>query len=223
MSKFMPEAELNAQLPRWMAAVEEFRARFRAIDIAQAALLVIDMQNDFLLDEGLLPTWGGPAILPRLQRVIASFRKTGRPVIYTRHGYDNPEVDGGTTAEWWGMRRGSPVLNLALPGSEIHTAIAPQPNDVVIVKHRYNAFHGTLLESILKRFKTRDVIAGGVASNCCVAATAHEALFRDFHVFGLADGSGGTDEAAHIATLRDLACFYGTVLTCESLLQQLGG
>ncbi len=223
MPKFLTEAELNARLPQWMEAVEEFRPRFRALDIAQSALLVIDMQNDFLLEDGLLPTWGGPAIVPRLQRVIASFRKTGRPVIYTRHGYADPEVDGGTTAEWWGMKRGSPVLNLALPGTEIHAAIAPHEKDVVIVKHRYNAFHDTNLESILRRFQTRDVIVSGVASNCCVAATAHEALFRDFHVFCLADGSGGSDEAAHIATLRDIACFYGTVLTCECVLQQLGG
>jgi nicotinamidase-related amidase len=219
--RYLEEVELDALLPKWMRAVEEFSVRFRAIDLRQSALLVVDMQNEFLREEGLLPTWGGAAILPRLRRLIELYRESGRPVIYTRHCYFNPEVDGGTTAEWWRMDRDSPVLSAALPGSAIHADIAPQAEDVVIVKHRYSAFHDTHLESVLRRFQVRDVIISGVASNCCCEATAHDALFRDFHVFFLADGCGGSDEMAHIATLRDIACFYGTVLTCQTLIERV--
>lgn len=221
MSKFLSESELNNLLPQWMQDLEEFRSRFRKIDISQSVLLVIDMQNDFLLEDGLLATWGGPVVVPRLQKTIEVYRHTGRPVIFTRHCYSNPELDGGATAEWWGMDRDSPVLNIDLPGSQIHADIAPREGDPVIVKHRYNAFHESNLESILKRFQTRDVIISGVASNCCCEATAHEAFFRDYHIFFLADGCGGSNESAHIATLRDIAFFYGTVLTCDELNQIL--
>lgn len=221
MNVFLSPQQLDMRLPDWMRAVAEFRSRFRAIDLARSALLVIDMQNDFLLPDGMLATWGGPAIVPRVKETITAYRTTGRPVIYTRHCYHNPDIDGGTTAEWWRMGKDSPVLNSRMPGSQIHAGIAPAAGDTVIDKHRYNAFHATNLESILRRFNTRDVIIGGVASNCCCEATAHDALFRDFHVFFLADGCGGSDEAAHIATLRDIACFYGTILTCEELINQI--
>jgi len=221
MKKYLEEMELTALLPKWMEAVQEFSMRFRAIDLRRSAMLVVDMQNEFLLENGLLPTWGGPAILARVRRLIDVYRESVGPIIYTRHCYFNPEVDGGATAEWWHMHRDSPVLNATLPGSAIHPVIAPQPEDLVIIKHRYSAFHNTNLESVLRRFEVRDVIISGVASNCCCEATAHDAFFRDFHVFFLADGCGGSDEAAHIATLRDIACFYGTVLTCQLLIEQI--
>ncbi|MGI6454797.1 MAG: cysteine hydrolase family protein [bacterium] len=221
MPQFLKETELDESLPKWMEAVRDFKARFRSLDVERSALLVIDMQNDFLLENGALPAWGGPAIIPRLQRLIKSYRSVNRPIIYTRHCYFNPEIDGGTTAEWWGMDRDSTVLHASLPGSEIHTELAPLSSDLVLTKQRYSAFQNTNLESVLRQFQVRDVVISGVTSNCCCEATAHEALFRDFHVFFLADGCGGTNEATHIASLRDIACFYGTVLTCEELISQI--
>ncbi len=220
-SPFLKETELDALLPKWMAAVEEFKVRFRVPDIQRSALLLLDMQKEFLGEDGLLPTWGGPAIIPRLQRLINLYRKSNRPVIFTRHCYFKPEIDGGTTAEWWGMSNDSPVLNANLSGSEIHEDLTPHESDIVLLKHRYNAFHNTNLESLLRSFYVRDVIISGVASNCCCEATAHDALFRDFHIFFLSDGCGGSDEQAHISTLRDIACFYGTVLSCNTLTEHL--
>ncbi len=220
--QFLSELELETLLPTWMHGVEEFKFRFRSLDLSRSALLIIDMQNEFLLNDGILPTWGGPAVIPRLKRLIDLYRKLERPVIFTQHCYYNPEIDGGTTAEWWRMDRNSPVLKVGLPGTEIHTDLSPLSTDIVIKKHRYNAFHDTNLESILRRFDVRDVIIGGVSSNCCCEATAHEALFRDFHIFVLADGCGGSDEMSHAAFLRDIALYYGTILTCEELMRQLG-
>ncbi len=221
MSRFLHESELENHLSVWMESVREFSPRFRRLEPEHAALLVIDMQNEFLAEDGLLPTWGGPAVLPRVSRLMESFRRRNRPVIYTRHCYFNPSVDGGTTAEWWGMKDDSPILNAALPSSAIHKSIAPKEGETVIAKHRYSAFHATNLESILRNQGVRDVAICGVATNCCCEATAHDALFRDFHIFFLADGCGASDDAAHIATLRDIACFYGTVLTCKELADAL--
>ena len=151
--KFLSETELENRLPQWMDAVGEFKSRFRRIDLQRSALLVIDMQNEFLREDGLLPAWGGPAVIPRIKTLIHQYRKTGRPVIYTRHCYFNPEIDGGATAEWWNMDRDSPVLKASLPGAKIHDELAPSSGDLVLIKHRYSAFHGTNLETILKRFE----------------------------------------------------------------------
>jgi ureidoacrylate peracid hydrolase len=221
MNDFLTEAELDARLPQWAAKVGEYKDRFRTLDPRKAALVVVDMQNEFLTDTGMIPVWGGPAIIRRLAELMAAFRRAGRPVIHTRHCYRNPEIDAGATGQWWKLDRNSRLLNVNSPGSEIHPALTPQQDEYVIVKQRYSGFFATNLDSLLRMFDVRDVVVAGVASNCCCEATAHDAFFRDYHVFFLADGTGGSDEASHVAVLRDIAWTYGTVLTCAKVADQL--
>jgi len=220
MSTFLTETELDAKLPRWLDRVAEFRPRFRHLDPKRSALIVVDMQAEFLSCDGLVPLWGGPAILPRLKRIIKCFRAANRPVIYTKHCYFNAEVDGGATGERWGLDRNSPLLKAGRPQTEIHPDVAPQPGEYVVVKQRYSGFFQTNLEALLRKLQIRDVVISGVATNSCCESTAHDAFFRDFHIFFLADGNGGPDEESHVGVLRDIAWIYGTVLTCEDLTNQ---
>jgi nicotinamidase-related amidase len=221
MKDYLTELELELLLPKWMEQLDDFRTRFRQIDVKRSALVVVDMQKEFLLEDGLLPVWGGPAVLPRLKRVIDVFRKANLPVLHTKHCYYNAEIDGGATGLWWQLDRNSPLLRADRANTEIHPDIAPQTNEYVVTKHRYSGFFATNLEALLRSLQVRDVVIAGVASNCCSEATAHDAFFRDFQVFFLADGNGGSDEASHIAVLRDIAWTYGTVLTCGDLIDQL--
>src|SRR5437763_16493855 len=71
------------------------------------ALIVVDMQNDFLVEDGLLKVWGGPAIIPNITELINAFHAAKRPVFFSRHIYQDPEVDGGATARKWGVDRNS--------------------------------------------------------------------------------------------------------------------
>lgn len=221
MKKYLTEPELDLLLPKWMEQLDDFRDRFRQIDVKHSALLVVDMQKEFLLDEGLLPVWGGPAILSRLKSVIDAYRNEKLPVLHTKHCYYNAEVDGGATGQWWRLDRNSPLLRADRANTEIHPDIAPLNNEYVVTKHRYSGFFATNLESLLRNLAVRDVVIAGVASNCCCESTAHDAFFRDFHVFFLSDGTGGSDESSHIAALRDIAWTYGTVLTCADLIDQI--
>jgi nicotinamidase-related amidase len=220
---YLREHELDQRLPVWMEAVREFSDRFRELRAEQSALVVVDMQTEFFPPDGLVPLWGGPAIVPRLKRLIATFRSCGRPVIYTKHFYVDAEVDGGATGEWWRLTRDSSFLKAGQPNVEIHPELAPVEGEYVVEKHRYSGFFSTNLDSLLRAFVIKDVVIAGVASNCCCEATAHDALFRDFHVFFLADGTGGSDEASHVAVLRDIAWTYGTIVTCDQVSSQLQG
>lgn len=221
MTHFMTEVELKGALPQWVAAVYEFGRNARSIRPHYSALIVVDMQREFLVEDGGMPLWGGPAIIPRLGALICTFRERERPVLYTQHCYRNPETDGGATAEFQRLNKSSMLLREGAPNTEVHPDIRPRPDDYVIKKQRYSGFFSTPLESILRGFDVKDVVIGGVASNCCCAATAHDAFFRDFHVFFLADGTGASDEQAHISTLRDIAWTYGTVLTVEQVREQI--
>jgi nicotinamidase-related amidase len=220
MNQFLTESDLNARLPAWLERVEEFRPRFRHLDPKHSALIVVDMQTEFLACDGLVPLWGGPAILPRVKRMIDCFRNANRPVIYTKHCYYNAEVDGGATGEWWRLDRNSPLLKAGRPQTEIHPDITPRSDEYVLIKQRYSGFFQTNLESLLRKLQIRDVVISGVATNGCCESTAHDAFFRDFHIFFLADGTGGRDEESHVGVLRDIAWLYGTVLTCEDLINQ---
>lgn len=221
MAKFLTEQKLDTLVPKWTQRLRQFASRFQPLRVSESALIVVDMQLDFLQKEGQMPLWGGPVIVPRVKRAIEVFRKCGRPVIYTKHCYRNPEKDGGATAEWQCLDRNSLLLREGMPHTEIHPDVAPVPDDYIIVKQRYSGFFATNLESILRGFKVRDVVIAGVASNACCQTTAHDAFFRDFHVFFLSDGTGGSDESAHIATLRDIAWLYGTVFTVAELTTQM--
>lgn len=217
MNKFLEETELNTKLPKWMEEILEFKSKFREVDIKKSCLIVVDMQDEFLTSEGLLPVWGGRAIIPRLKNLIGLFRNQEQPVIYTKHSYSIPEIDGGTTAEWWKLTRNSLLLRTDSPNTRINKELAPLKGEYIINKQRYSGFFNTNLDALVGRFGVRDIVIAGVASNCCCEATAHDALFRNFHVFFLADGTGGSDELAHISVLRDIAWTYGTVLTVADL------
>ena len=189
------------------------------IHIESPALIVVDMQKDFLLPEGLLKVWGGPAVIPNISRLVEVFHSVNQPVIFTRHIYEDPERDGGLTARWWNVDRTSLLLREGTWHAELHESLKPGPNDRVIVKRRYSAFFGTDLELLLRTPGVKDVVISGVCTDICCQATAYDAFFRDFNVFFMIDATGATDEASHLATLRNIDLAYGKLVTTGQVVQ----
>jgi len=204
---------------RWSAAVPPNEAQ--GIRSDAAALLVVDMQKDFLLPDGLLRVWGGPAIVPQINRLIDLFRAAARPIVFTRHIYERPEVDGGATARFWGADANSQLLREGTWHSELHSDLHRQPGDRVLSKRRYSGFYGTDLELLLRTAGVSQVVVTGVCSNICCEATAHDAFFRDFEVFFPLDGTGGTSEEAHLGALRSIAFAYGKIVTVDDIASRI--
>lgn len=187
------------------------------------ALLVVDMQKDFLSPDGLLKVWGGPAVIPNVKRLMGAFHAADRPVIFSRHIYEDPERDGGATARWWKVDRHSMLLREGTWHAELSDTVKPGPKDKVLAKRRYSAFYGTDLELLLRTAGVKEIVISGVCTNICCEATAHDAFFRDFDVFFLLDGTGATDEPAHLSTLRSIALSYGTLVTTSQIVGSLDG
>jgi len=185
------------------------------------ALIVVDMQRDFLLPDGLLPVWGGPAVMPNIQALIDRFHAATRPVMFSRHVYENPETDGGATARWWKVDKSSQLLREGTWHAELAEALSPGPQDKIIPKRRYSAFYGTDLEILLRTSGVKEVLITGVCTNICCEATAHDAFFRDFEVYFVLDGTGATDEAAHLGTLRNFSLAYGRTITTQQAIESL--
>ncbi|MFQ6093603.1 MAG: cysteine hydrolase family protein [bacterium] len=216
MEPYVTPESIGEKSRLWLEKIAPFNTHRMELGRDKSALLVIDMQ-DFFLDPAS-PTFacGGLAILPKLTRLIAQFRKADRPVIFTKHVHHPDRIDAGIMEWWWdGMcLEGSPE-------SEIHKDITPLTGEKVILKHRYSTFYNTDLETVLRCLKVEDLVISGTMTNLCCESTARDAYFRDYRVFFLADGTGTINEEMHLASLLNLAFGFAFVTTADEVIQQL--
>jgi ureidoacrylate peracid hydrolase len=188
----------------------------------RCALLVIDMQNDFCDPRGAVPAGYGldvsnhEALLPRLERLLASARAAAVPVLYTQ--MMNEE---GTESPAWRARvprgGGRPVVRAGTWGAELR-GVRPAPGEPVIVKRRHTAFHGTDLEVHLRALGRDCLVLTGVNSNVCVESTARDASARDYYAVVVADCCAAYDEAEHRSALHNIRTYFGHVLDSAAVI-----
>lgn len=188
--------------------IPEAALRQATVKKEQSALLVIDMQNYF---RGIVDS-----IIPNLISTIETCRKANVTVLYTQHGYDDPDMESGMLGEWWG----DPII-VGTENWKLIPETAPYADENVIRKMRYNAFHGTDLENRFRKLGVKNVIIGGVMTNLCCETTAREAFVRDFRVFFLTDGTATVSDMYQQATLRNLAYGFAYLKRCEEIIQEL--
>jgi nicotinamidase-related amidase len=161
------------------------------VDPATAAVIVVDMQNDFCHPDGGGAQRGrnyasGRAIIPNLVSLIASAREVGVPIFYC---LNTQRADGSLlSAPEIGRRMkksgGDPLLWTidGTWGHQVIDEIAPREGDYIIKKHRPSGFYQTDLEMLLRLANRQSVIITGVGTRGCVESTAREAQSRDFYV-----------------------------------------
>lgn len=201
------------------------------VDPKRSALIVVDMQSDFLAVGAPFESAAGRAMIPQLKRAIDFCRERGIPVIYTAHVHRRDGSDMGLfklNAEI----AGGGALSEGEPGAAIYAEIAPRPDELVIKKHRFSAFYGTDLELVLRGLGVDTVIICGVTTENCCHATARDAMFRDFKVIFLADATGTVDYAdagqgglsadeVHRSTLVILSQSTADVVTAEEFFAKV--
>jgi nicotinamidase-related amidase len=207
-----------AEAPRILAELAEF-ARPLELDVARAALLVVDMQNAFLHPEGAIYLPAAGTIIPVVKRLAAAFRAAGRPVFYTRHAEDPAGGNSGMMARWWG--NASPLAGTF--DAELIAELAPEPGDAVIPKIRYSAFVATDLAPRLRQAGVADLVLAGVMTNLCVETTARDAFMRDYRVAVVADACAAPTLAMHRAALLNLAYGFAVVTTADAACAAVAG
>ena len=216
MCAYATSDSLKRKSKNWLKTIAPFNDHRMSLHPKKSALVVIDMQNFFLVPLSPPFACGGLAILPTVKRPVRSFRCARQPVIYTRHVHHPGRIDAGIMGWWW-----EGMCIDGTPESEIHPDISPLPNEKVISKHRYSAFYNTDLEIILRCLKVQDLVISGVMTNMCCESTARDAYYRDYRVFFLADGTGCDHEEMHVASLLNLAYGFAYVTTADSIIRQL--
>lgn len=209
----------------------EARTRyFATIAAPRAALLVIDMQNHWLSEQGLGFVAHAPGIVPQVNALAAALRAQGGHVAWVRSTF----ATSGRSA--WPMlfehleppELGRRMLEALSPGSAMHgfwPGLAIDDGDLVVDKDRFSALAegASNLEPELRRRGVDTVIVTGVVTNICCESTARDAMMRDFRTIMVSDATAARSDAEHLAGLVTFAGAFGAVLTAGEVVARLTG
>lgn len=182
-----------------------------------AALLVIDMQNSFVAEGAWFEAPKGRDIIPAINALIEEARRTGVPVIWTQSDHSPP--GGGLILQRYPVIKETSELWLGDPSFELYPdMVHPLPGEHRIVKHKYDAFHDTDLDTVLKNLGKDTVILTGVAAEVCCESTARAAFFNEYKVVMVGDATASFEPDDHQATLDRIDVLFGRVMSADEVL-----
>ena len=201
------------------------------IDPRTTAMIVVDMENDFVATGAPMEIPAAQVLLPRLDAALAACRQHGIPIIYTTHVHRSSGCDLGLLRHDERIGSGRALVD-ETDGIEIYPEIAPRDGEIVLKKHRFSAFYNTDLEVILRGLGVNTVVITGVTTENCCHATARDAYFRDFQVVFLSDATGTrnypdlgqgamTADEVHRAVLVILASDTADVISTETFIERI--
>lgn len=175
------------------------------------ALLVMDVQTSIVerFAEGSAP------LLAALRRAVDAAHAAGVPVIFVRVAFrpGSPEVSPRNRGFSAATRAGG--MTEGDPGAEIHPAVAPGPDDLVVVKKRVSAFTGSDLGVLLRGLGARSLALAGIATSGVVLSTLRQAADLDYGLTVLRDGCHDRDPEVHRVLLEKVFPRQAEVCTVD--------
>lgn len=180
------------------------------LDPFTTALIVVDMQRDFVEPDGKLYVPDAQGTVPVIRDLLERARAAGAFRVFTQdsHGSEDPEFS------IWGEHAVE-----GTPGWEIIDELKPQAGEYVVRKLRYDAFYGTSLEHQLRVRNIETVIVCGTVANICVHYTAASAALRWFKVVLPVDGISALHPFDLQASIRQTASLFNGIVTRGSAIQ----
>ena len=199
------------------------------VDPKHAALVIIDVQNDFVHPEGIYAKQAGelwqtyeliPRMLENLPPLLRAARRANCLVVFVRGIYD-PKYTSEPFAfileqkELYGELCCSGTF-----GADFYGDIRPaeSPREFVVTKHNYSAFWGTDLDTILRSNGVKTVVMTGTASSGCVESTTRDAFFNDYYTVTVEDCCAERRESHHKVFLDKMAASCGYVVNSKDLI-----
>ncbi|KAN0082298.1 putative isochorismatase family hydrolase [Elaphomyces granulatus] len=202
------------------------------------ALVIVDMQKDFCMNGGYMEYQGydispARAIIPKIQRLLHTFRGAGFPVYHTREGH-RPDLSTLPSREAYRSRNNNTGLGIGSqgplgrllirgePGHDTVDDLYPLPGEPVIDKPGRGAFTYTDFELLLRNKGIKNLVFVGVTTDVCVSTTMREANDRGFDCVLLEDGTAASDPSLHISTCESIKMeggIFGAVAKLEDVVQ----
>lgn len=206
--------------------------KFEIKDPKKVALLVIDMENDFVKPDAPMYVAMAYESVPNIKKILNTCRENGATVIYTTHVHNINRNDMGLMSDFWPPIDNQVALVDNTEGIEIYQELQPQEGELIIKKHRYSAFYETNLDDYLKNKGIDTLIITGTVTNMCCESTARDAQFRNYKVLFISDGTGTMEHLDHgagsmsanevqKATLISLSNCVAEVVSSDEVVRRL--
>ncbi|HTT41729.1 MAG TPA: cysteine hydrolase [Steroidobacteraceae bacterium] len=198
---------------------------FGHLDMRRTAHVIVDLQNGFMEPGAPVEVPAARGIVPNVNLIASAVRRAGGRNVFLRM-----TVDAESRSSWsnWFAHMHTPQGAAAIvrgfardahywqlwPGLEVGR------DDHLLEKTRFGAFvpGASSLHELLQQHGVDTLIITGTLSNCCCESTARDAMQMNYKIIFVADANAALTDAAHMATLENMAMLFADVMTTEDVL-----
>ena len=175
---------------------------------------------------GIVSIYANPQeeFITRASSVLRAVRNAGVMAIFVQVGFRPGLPEVSSRNQLFAALKSSPQHQSLFqgPAGAIHPALGPEPNDIVVTKHRVSAFAGTDLEMVLRANEIEKLVLFGIATSGVVLSTLLEAFDADYRLTVISDCCADRDLELHNALLTRLFSTRAEVLTAADFVKMLG-
>ena len=194
---------------------------------AKSAFVVIDMQNAFVAEGGVIEVPASREIIPVINRMAAECRPLGVPVIWIRSHHPKGGSDWRHFFDHFVRPERREAAAAALsddaPSSRFHPDMDIRDEDYIVFKNRYSCLipGSSSLERLLRSLRCDTLLLAGTKTNICVESTARDAMMLDFRVVVLSDATAALTDEEHQASLNVLIQEFADILVTAEVVDEL--
>ncbi len=204
-------------------------------DISKSALIIVDMQNDFVHPDGefgiLSKTHPERNIdfeflsspIANVKRLAQAFREAGRPVVYIAHVVKEDYSDAAFPY-WRRPRRGnSEFIMEGTWGAQVIDELTPEAGENVVIKKGFGGFGHTPLDTILRNYQVSTCVVTGVTSCVCVSTTIRGGVENNYSMIVVEDGTAEIQKDMHDHEMKTMARIFAEVKSSDEVIAMLDG
>jgi len=201
------------------------------LDVRKAALVVVDMQNDFVRRSAPFYLKGCNEVIPKVKEVLQACRGVKMPVVFLKFTAGPKEtliwtwskpIHSAEKACWKDCSRYYEDIQKEAEGHDIIEELYPLEDEATVEKYSYGGFYETNLHTVLQARRVNQLIIVGCAAPFCIDDTVTGAFDRQYQNLIVSDAIGYFDKEFLANSLRRIAMKYGRVLTTKELLTEMG-
>jgi biuret amidohydrolase len=210
---------------------EDAFRRALPLEPGRTALLVVDMQRAFVERGQAMEVPPAREVVPRIQELLAIFREKGLPVVFTEFTYSpaapllvgelHPEHRPAAAGAATGFGRPSSSCLEGEDNVAVIPELAPHADELVVRKHYYDGFNGTVLDGALRARGVTTVVVTGTMTDICVLATVIGAFNREYRLVVVEDAVATLWPEIQRATLDIVRRAYARVLSAKELADEV--
>ncbi len=199
---------------------------FETLDPSRTALLVVDMQNAFVMED-VAHAWVPEAasIVPNINALAAALRGAGGTVVWIKNTFTEESLESWSHFHnqlWAPGRKEKRIAAMSegTLGHQIYEGLEVQPKDLEVRKTRYSAFiqGSSDLETVLRQRGVDTVVVTGTATNVCCESTARDAMMLNFRTIMVSDANAANSDEAHQASLASFCAIFGDVRSTAEVI-----